>query len=427
MRTEVETVSLPNDFKYKNPSGLVDILPDSQRYWHYAENVLEKIASDYGFKRLILPPIEAKSLYKLAFGNKFDDHLIDCGIEEAKEKYVFRAHPRVGIIRCFLENNLAELPPPFRAFTRTSVLRKFPDTHVNKHFFCLDVFGAKDVATSTNLFFLLYKLSSQFKLKNHRLIIYSNGCEACRPSYDTAFLKYAKKYKDELCPHCQSHISAKEIYSCNTCNQKTWLESAPSLLDFLCPACHDQLTLVLEMCDNIGIEYDVDPLSFALYLEAEQTTFGLKIGNERIPAIVGFSYDRVASAIAGRPIAATGITTDLHLLTQYLEEQKVTLPNSCGVQVFVAQLGSQAKQRCIPLLQQLFNAGYSVVTAGENDSITQQLQVADRLHARVTLIMGQKEAINGNVILRDMSAGTQDNIYLDDLIPALEERLCLYA
>jgi len=181
------------------------------------------------------------------------------------------------------------------------------------------------------------------------------------------------------------------------------------------------------MCDNIGIEYDVDPLSFALYLEAEQTTFGLKIGNERIPAIVGFSYDRVASAIAGRPIAATGITTDLHLLTQYLEEQKVTLPNSCGVQVFVAQLGSQAKQRCIPLLQQLFNAGYSVVTAGENDSITQQLQVADRLHARVTLIMGQKEAINGNVILRDMSAGTQDNIYLDDLIPALEERLCLYA
>lgn len=427
MRTETEPTTPPIVFKYKNPTGLIDILPESQRYWRHAEATLTRLASDFGFRRVITPPVDARSLYKIAFGNRLEEHLVECGISEGVEKYVFRAHPRLGLIRSFKENGLSDWPPPIRTFTQVDTIEKKMGNFENRHYFCLDVFGAKDTATTTNIFFLIYKLANQFKLKSKRLIIYSNGCDACRPTFNKAFGKYCTKYKNQLCGHCQQHLSIDAIYACSTDNTFEWIENAPSLLDHLCENCHTQLTNILEMCDSIGIEYDVDPISFSTHPEAEQTTFGLRLGEERLPAIIGFSYDKVASAIVDKPTMAIGVTVDLQLLSQYLEDQKASLPEHGGVQVFVAQLGQKAKFRCVPLLQQLFNAGYCVVTAGENDGISQQLLVAERLKAQITLIMGQKEAVNGHVILRDMIAGTQDDVIIEDLIPTLNDRLATYA
>lgn len=424
MRTETSDITLPI-FRYKNPTGLIDILPESHRYWHHIENLLTKLSTDFGYRRLITPPVDARSLYKLAFGDQLNSQLVDLGISDGGENFVFRAHPRVGIIRSFKENDLASWPPPVRVYYQTDTLQKQDDSFIQKHYFCLDVLGAKDLTTNTNTLFLLTKLAKEFKLKNPTLVIYSNGCPKCRPAYQKAYGDYCQPYKSQLCSACSQQPTLSDLTACENDAHHTWLEDAPAILDFLCPTCHDQLTSILEVCDNMSIPYDVNHGSPSHHPEAEQTTIGLKIGDEVIPALVAYHFDDFASKLAETPLTAIGLTVDIPKFSQYLDTQHATLPDDESVQVFIAQLGQQAKTRCIPLLQQLFNAGYCVVTAGESESITSQLQLAERLHARVTLIVGQKEAVNGHVIMRDMTSGLQDDVYMDELVSVLGERLAV--
>ena len=111
-------------FKYKNPEGLSDILPDSQRYWQYSENLLNHISGDFGYHHLITPPVEAKSLYTSGFGKDYADYLIDSTIDDRGEKYVFRAHPKVSVIRSFIENGFSNWPPPVHLSSRSSAISK---------------------------------------------------------------------------------------------------------------------------------------------------------------------------------------------------------------------------------------------------------------------------------------------------------------
>ena len=48
---------------------------------------------------------------------------------------------------------------------------------------------------------------------------------------------------------------------------------------------------------------------------------------------------------------------------------------------------------------------------------------ADRLNIRYTLILGQKEALEKTVILRDMKNGIQDTFKIDKIINEIKKRL----
>lgn len=410
-------------FKYKNPEGLADVLPESQRYWQYSENLLNNLSGDFGYHHLITPPFEAKSLYTSGFGKEYNDYLVDSTIDDRGEKYVFRAHPKVSVVRSFIENGFSHLPPPVHLSSRISTIRKMSLGYRQNHYFSFDIFGAKDAITSATMMILLQRLARDLKLKNYNIVVHSLGCTNCKP-------KYKKKVKDflttkikKLCTNCQQDLSFNTIMACPTDKTAQWICDVPPMLDSLCLDCKNQLTSVLETCDTLGLQYEIDPTLSTIHSEAEQTIFSLKIGNEPLSAIMGYHYDQLASRILETPISAIGITIDLELLSNYLESQHVSLPPQGGVQVFVAQLGQTAKEKCLPLLQQLYIAGYSATTASESESIANQLKVAERLRAKVTLIIGQKEAVNGHVIMRDMLSGVQDDIYIEELMPALAERL----
>jgi histidyl-tRNA synthetase len=52
-----------------------------------------------------------------------------------------------------------------------------------------------------------------------------------------------------------------------------------------------------------------------------------------------------------------------------------------------------------------------------------QLRVADRLGVDITLIMGQKEALDGTVILKDMVSGTQEIVTNEKLVNLVKKIL----
>jgi len=64
-----------------------------------------------------------------------------------------------------------------------------------------------------------------------------------------------------------------------------------------------------------------------------------------------------------------------------------------------------------------------VAEAFSKDSLKSQFKAADQLGASYAIILGQKEAVEEVLILRDMQSGIQENIKLAKIVDVLKKRL----
>ena len=90
--------------------------------------------------------------------------------------------------------------------------------------------------------------------------------------------------------------------------------------------------------------------------------------------------------------------------------------------VFLAQVGDLAKRKSLRLLEMFRKAKVPVAESLSKDSLKVQLSRADRLKVRYSLIIGQKEALDKTVILRDMQKGTQDTIKMEKVVHEIQRR-----
>ena len=74
-------------------------------------------------------------------------------------------------------------------------------------------------------------------------------------------------------------------------------------------------------------------------------------------------------------------------------------------------------------MNDLWNSGVDAEGCLDKGGISNQLAAADKIGAKYTLIMGQKEAYDGTVIIKEMLSGVQEIVTLDKLIPEIKRKL----
>jgi histidyl-tRNA synthetase len=91
--------------------------------------------------------------------------------------------------------------------------------------------------------------------------------------------------------------------------------------------------------------------------------------------------------------------------------------------VFLVQLGNAGKKKSLKLFENLRQAGISAAESLSRDSIKAQLKIADYLKVKLALILGQQEALEGTVIIRDMATGVQEVVLQEKAVDELKKRL----
>ncbi len=91
--------------------------------------------------------------------------------------------------------------------------------------------------------------------------------------------------------------------------------------------------------------------------------------------------------------------------------------------VILIQLGDLAKRRSLSLMEELRKNGISVYESLGKDSIKSQLHISTKVSAELGLIIGQKEAIDRTVMVREMDSGIQEVVPQDKLIELLRRKL----
>jgi histidyl-tRNA synthetase len=131
----------------------------------------------------------------------------------------------------------------------------------------------------------------------------------------------------------------------------------------------------------------------------------------------GGRYDYLIEQLGGKPTPGVGFAGGMERIMWHMQEAGVQAPNKDQVDVFVAQLGPEAKKKCLQLVSKLRDLGIHTVGALGEASLKSQMRLADRFQARYTLLLGQMEVKENTIILRDMAAGKQKQIAFDKAVP----------
>ena len=83
--------------------------------------------------------------------------------------------------------------------------------------------------------------------------------------------------------------------------------------------------------------------------------------------------------------------------------------------VYFIQFGFEAKLKSLSIIEVLRKARIPIMQSLSKDSLGAQLSVAERLKIPYTIIFGQKEALEGTVIVRDMNTRSQDTVKIEEL------------
>ena len=89
--------------------------------------------------------------------------------------------------------------------------------------------------------------------------------------------------------------------------------------------------------------------------------------------------------------------------------------------VYFIQFGFDAKLKSFEVIESLRHAHIPLYQSLAKDKLTAQMAVAENMNIPYVILMGQKEALENSVIVRDMGTRMQETVKIADLPVYLKE------
>jgi len=439
--------------KFQKPAGMRDILSEEQKYFQKILNVAENIAHFYGFEKIDTPILEETELFSKGTGLTSD--IVQKQMYSLRTKggdyLTLRPEFTPGIVRAYLEHGMKNLPQPVKFYSFGPLFRhEKPQAGRYRQFhqFDLEVIGDESPVIDAQIIQIFYNLLNELKLKNLTVEVNSIGDNQCRPYYKKLLQNYFRSRESSLCVDCRRRMKENplRILDCKEEKCQRVKSQAPQLIDHLCEECHSHFKQVLEFLDEIELPYHLNPYLvrgldyytktvFEIFKESPRgdelsahlpsSPKGLvkEEGVVRNALVGGGRYDNLVELLGGEDTRASGASMGIERIIAAMKEKEMKFSKSPSPQIFLAQLGNLAKRKSLKLMEEFRQNKIQVGESFGKDSLKVQMKVADRLGVRYTLLLGQREALEGTIIVRDMKSGNQETIKLDRAVKEMQKRL----
>jgi histidyl-tRNA synthetase len=406
--------------------GFKDILPDEAGLWQFIEKKARDIFHRYGFEEIKVPILEKTELFVRTIGESTD-------IVE-KEMYTFvdrngasitmRPEGTAPVIRAYIENGLYVRGSVQRLYTIGPMFRhERPQKGRLRQFhqMSVEVLGSNSAKIDTEVMAMAWQILQEIGLQAS-LEINSLGCTACRPSFKEAMQGFLQERIAHLCEDCQRRSSTNplRVLDCKSEHCQAQYVSAPSILDHLCGACSIHFQEVKQTLNQLGVPYAVNAKMVRGLDYYTRTTFELITTELGAQGAIGAGgrYDGLVQQLGGPEVPGIGFAMGMERLVMLLSQKKDELETRPVLDLFLVTLGEAAYEKGFVLLHMLRSLGLRAMMDHEGRSMKNQMKQADKQNASFTLILGENELANREVLLKDMHSGAQQ---LVELAPAFEE------
>jgi histidyl-tRNA synthetase len=413
--------------------GMKDFSYFEQMCFDFAISRANHLASVYGFKSIKTPIIESFDLYKKTLRRENEKEIYSVDGEKG-EKAVLRPEITQGIIRAYLENNQEIENKIARLYSIGSVFRREKlqsGCYRESTQFNLEVIGTRKPMVEVLLIALASNFFSDMQVEV-QLQINSIGDATCRKEYCSKLASFYKERgkKSKLCAACKNSLpkSCLSLLDCKQESCQKLREEAPQIADFLSDESRDYLTKTLEILDELKINYNFNPylvrgLNYYndIVFEFWPVNKDGSVGNLALAG--GGRYDGLIENLGGPSLAAAGLAIGLERTVVKVRDKAALTNAEENDIVFIAQLGDQAKLKALQLSNELLAVGYNVRQSIIADSLKEQLEEAAKMKAKVCLILGKKEIMDGTILMRDIDSGAQETVVFKKIKERLAKKM----
>jgi len=424
--------------KVKTPEllrGFRDILPDEQGRWNMVRDAIRDIAEAYTFDRIDLPVLERTDLFQRTVGKATD--IIE------KEMYTFtdpsnrsvalRPEATASAARAYINHGMLERPQPVKLWYMGPMFRHDrPQAGRYRQFHQagFESFGVHEPIVDAQLIVLGVQIFKDLGL-DVKVDINSIGTPECRQAYLAELVAYFRQHRSKLCDEDKKRLQKNPLRLLDSKDEITreLLDGAPQILDWLDEKSKEHFMKVLEFIEEVEIPFTLNPYLVRGLDYYSHTVFEFlpadDTGEKAQNALGGGGrYDGLVELLGGREeTPACGFALGLERIVRALGDKGIDPPQRPQPQVFFAQLGDAARRIGLNLYEEFRQAGIPVAEAFGKNALKAQLEAANKLNVDLTLILGQKEVLDGTIIIRDMESGAQEIVDVKKVVSLVEKKL----
>ncbi|HEY7701751.1 MAG TPA: histidine--tRNA ligase [Candidatus Limnocylindrales bacterium] len=413
---------------FRAARGTRDLLPDETPRWTRLERLAADLATRYGYRRIETPMFEQTAVFERGVGEVTD--IVEKELfrlaprTEESESWALRPEPTAGIVRAYVQHGMQTWPQPIKVYEIGPMFRyDRPQAGRYRQFWQFDIeaIGDPGPAVDAEIVELGTRFYADAGLRGVQVLLNSIGDAACRPAYVRELTEYYRAHADGLPPTERDRLDRNVLRLLDSKDPAMAAVNAmaPRITDRLCEACAAHLAAVRAHLDALGVPYRIESglvrgldyytrTAFEFYVEGREGQQQALGGGGR--------YDGLVELLGGRPTPGIGFGIGLDRLLLALDEQEGDGATAAGDAPTAVVVGAdpEATVERLRIATLLRSEGLVVRAELGHRKLGKQLEAAARDQAHFAIIVGD-ELANGEVQLKDLQAGTQKVVGLDDL------------
>ena len=411
--------------------GTRDFYPEQMaiRVWLY--NTMREVAELFGYQEYEAPMIESLELYASRSGDELVKEQAFAFTDRGGSEITLRPELTLSLARMVAQKQ-NELNFPVRWWSFGPFWRyERPQKGRTREFFQwnVDMLGVSSPEADAENAAVLATFFQRVGLTPQQVLIKINNRRLMDDRFDALDISVEKRpavsswvdRRDKMSPEAwmeygkeigltpEQITKTKEMLA----DKDLWKQSA-------------DLTRFFAVIEALGLSeyFRFDPSIMRGLLYYTGTVFeAWEIGGDIKRSILGGGrYDNLTRDVGGDPIPGTGFAMGDVVISLILEKYGL-LPKDLSINpapVLVTVFNEDCLLESFKLASELRRAGINVVCYPEAARLQKQFKYADRIGAKVTLVMGPDEVEKGRVAVKNLINGEQVAVTRDSLVETVK-------
>ena len=395
------------------PKGTYDIYGKNAKFYNYINGVFSSVCEYYNYEYIRTPIFEESELFHRGVGETTD--IVSKETYDFKDRgdrnVTLRPEGTAGVVRSYIENKMyGEVNQPIKLYYSGTMYRyERPQAGRYRELsqIGVEVLGSDSAIIDAEVISLAYRTLEEMGIDNITVKINTLGDSKSRENYRSALIKYLEPHLNELCEVCQKRFKTNplRILDCKVDKDSEILKNAPSIMDYLNEESRIRFKKVLEYLEYLDIDYEIDTNIVRGLDYYNHTVFELvadlnELGNAST-LCGGGRYNNLVSNLGGPETPGIGFACGVDRLMIVLQELNKEKEIKNTIDVYVMAINEEEKITALRLVQDLRWSEIKTEMDTLNRGLKAQFKQADRLNARLLVILNSEDLQKGMITVKD--------------------------
>ncbi len=402
--------------KLQPPRGTRDLLAEEFRRHHRIIKTARRVTALYGFEEWATPVFEDTRVFSRGLGETSDvvSKEMYSFDDRGGESLTLRPEGTAGVCRALVSNGLAQALPRkvFYAGPMFRYERPQAGRYRQFHQIGAEVLGAAEPLADAEAISCGHHILRELGLDAGVVLeVNTLGDAESRAGYRAALIAHFAAHRDALSEDSQRRLERNplRIIDSKEAQDRALVADAPTIAPFLTAAAQAHWDALRRHLDGFGLPWRENPRIVRGLDYYSHTAF--EFITDRLGAqgtvLAGGRYDGLVEEMGGPPTPSVGWAAGVERLALLMEGAGLTPP--APRLVVVVPVSENEQPAALSLLQSLREAGVAAEMAYRGN-LKRRMERANKQGARAALILGETEVAQGVAQLRDLDAGTQEEI-----------------